>query len=215
MPAMMTNSHGCQITLRCPPSAVKPPSRLAIVMMRPKRMLKRPAPDQVTIHLGNDACTRLTCRSSRQPAQAWQSIFAAGFAPCTRPKVRPRWYRQSQAIRLISRNLVRSLEQTARKPEVARETTYYLAHIGDVKSIDEFLNDDRLFSYAMKAHGLSDMVYAKAFLRKVLTEGITESIELRQPARRYAIPGICRRLQLCHPWARLRPADGGRNVRHR
>jgi hypothetical protein len=73
----------------------------------------------------------------------------------------------------ISNNLVRSLDQTARKPDVSRETTYYLAHIGDVKSIDDFLGDYRLFSYAMKAYGLSDMTYAKAFMRKVLTEGVS------------------------------------------
>jgi len=35
--------------------------------------------------------------------------------------------------------------------------------------------DYRLFSYAMKAYGLSDMTYAKAFLHKVLTEGISGS----------------------------------------
>jgi len=46
MPAMMTYSHGCQITLRCPPGATKPPSKLAMVMMKPKRILKAPAPDQ-------------------------------------------------------------------------------------------------------------------------------------------------------------------------
>lgn len=77
------------------------------------------------------------------------------------------------SYQLISRNLVRSLEQTARKPEVSNDTAHYLAHIGDVKSVDEFLKDDRLFAYAMKAHGLSEMDYAKAFLRKVLTEGIS------------------------------------------
>ena len=79
------------------------------------------------------------------------------------------------SYQLISQNLTRSLEQTAKKPDVSRETAYYQAHIGDVKSIDEFVNDYRLFSYAMKAYGLSDMVYAKAFLRKVLTEGISSS----------------------------------------
>lgn len=73
---------------------------------------------------------------------------------------------------LISRNLVRSLEQVARKPDVSRETSWYLAHIGEVKSADEFVKDDRLFSYAMKAYGLADMTCAKALLRKVLTEGI-------------------------------------------
>ena len=79
---------------------------------------------------------------------------------------------------LISRNLVRSLEQIARKPDVSRDTSYYLAHIGEVKSAEDFTRDDRLFSYAMKAYGLSDMAYAKAFLRKVLTEGISGSATL-------------------------------------
>jgi len=79
------------------------------------------------------------------------------------------------SYQMISNNLVRSLQQTARQPDVSRDTTYYLAHIGDVKSIDDFLGDYRLFSYAMKAYGLSDMTYAKAFMRKVLTEGVSSS----------------------------------------
>lgn len=77
------------------------------------------------------------------------------------------------SYQLIASDMTRSLEQTARKPDVHRDTEYYLAHIGHVKSIDEFIGDHRLFSYAMKAHGLSDMTYAKAFLRKVLTQGIS------------------------------------------
>jgi hypothetical protein len=61
---------------------------------------------------------------------------------------------------------------TATKPQVARESAYYLANIGNVKSIDDFLGNKRLFTFAMKAFGLQDMTYAKAFIRKVLTEGI-------------------------------------------
>lgn len=75
----------------------------------------------------------------------------------------------------ISRDMTRSLSLTARKPDVSRETAYYLANIGKVTSIDDFLKDYRLYSYAMKAFGLSDMTYAKAFMRKVLTEGISNS----------------------------------------
>ncbi len=75
------------------------------------------------------------------------------------------------SYQIISNNLTRSLQTTASKPDVARATKYYLAHIGDVKTIDDFLNNDHLFSYAMKAFGLEDMTYAKAFMRKVLTEG--------------------------------------------
>lgn len=76
---------------------------------------------------------------------------------------------------LIARDLDRSLETTAQQPAVARETEYYSENILNVKSIDEFLEDDRLFNYAMTAHGLSEMSYAKAFMRKVLEEGIDAS----------------------------------------
>ena len=78
----------------------------------------------------------------------------------------------SVSYRIISENLDRSLETTAAKPQIERETKYYLANITKVKSLDEFLADDRLYSYAMKGAGLSDMTYAKAFMRKVLKEGI-------------------------------------------
>jgi hypothetical protein len=76
---------------------------------------------------------------------------------------------------IIIADLPRSLSTTAAKPQVARETEHYLAHIEDVKSLDDFLADDRVFAYAMKAYGLEDMVYAKALMRKVLSEGIDKS----------------------------------------
>jgi hypothetical protein len=76
------------------------------------------------------------------------------------------------SYKILSANLDRTLKTTAAQPQVARDSEYYLAHIQDVKSIDDFMKDDRIFTYAMKAWGLGDMSYAKAFMRKVLTEGI-------------------------------------------
>ncbi len=76
---------------------------------------------------------------------------------------------------LIARDLDRSLETTSQQPAVARETEYYLENITKVKSTEEFIEDDRLFRYAMTAHGLSEMSYAKAFMRKILDEGVDES----------------------------------------
>jgi len=73
---------------------------------------------------------------------------------------------------LITRDLQQSLARVAEKPDVARETEYYLANIGKIKSIDDFMADSRIYNYALKAHGLEDMAYAKAFIRKVLTEGV-------------------------------------------
>lgn len=79
------------------------------------------------------------------------------------------------SYKLIVRDMPRSIETVSKQPLVERETAYYLENIEKVKSIEEFLKDDRLYRYAMKAHGLEDMTYAKAFMKKVLTEGIRDS----------------------------------------
>jgi hypothetical protein len=76
---------------------------------------------------------------------------------------------------LITRDLEKSLDRTEKQPAVQREVEYYLANIENVKSIDDLLKDDRLFKFAMKAHGLQDMDYAKAFMKKALKEGIDDS----------------------------------------
>ncbi|MFP5076358.1 DUF1217 domain-containing protein [Rhizobium sp. YIM 134829] len=76
------------------------------------------------------------------------------------------------SYRQISADLPTSLKRVAEQPDIKRESEYYLKTIGSVKTIDQFFADTRLYNYAMKAHGLEDMAYAKAFMRKVLTEGI-------------------------------------------
>lgn len=78
------------------------------------------------------------------------------------------------AYRTIATDLSRALGNTAKKPQAARETAYYLANIEKVKSIDDFMADRRLYNYAMKAFGLEDMAYAKAFIRKALAGGVDD-----------------------------------------
>ena len=75
---------------------------------------------------------------------------------------------------LIAKNIGKAIDRVENQPTVERETEYYLKNIVKVKSVDELLKDDRLFRYAMKAHGLEDMAYAKAFMKKVLNEGIAK-----------------------------------------
>jgi hypothetical protein len=72
----------------------------------------------------------------------------------------------------ITANLDRSLSRVAAEPANARASSEYLNRIGNIKTVDAFLKDDRVFTYALKAHGLEDMAYAKAFIRKVLEEGV-------------------------------------------
>lgn len=80
--------------------------------------------------------------------------------------------------RTISSNLDRSLSTISNKPEVQREIAYYKSKIGSIKSIDDFMGDTRLYNFVMKAFGLGDMAYAKAFVRKVLEGGIDDSDSL-------------------------------------
>lgn len=88
----------------------------------------------------------------------------------------------------ISADLPRSIERVGDQPLVARETEYYRENIGNVKSIEDFMADSRLLNYALKAHGLEEMSYAKAFILKVLSEGIeTDSSFANQLAdKRYS-----------------------------
>jgi hypothetical protein len=79
------------------------------------------------------------------------------------------------SYRLLSANMERSLTAAAKQSMVARETDYYRQNIGKVESVDAFLDDHRLFAYAMKAYGLEDMTYAKAFMKKVLESDLSDS----------------------------------------
>lgn len=72
-------------------------------------------------------------------------------------------------------DLPKTLARIGSETDVSNAAQYYQANIGKVTSVDQFLNDPRLFSYAMNAYGLSDMTYAKAFMKKVLTSDLTDS----------------------------------------
>lgn len=72
----------------------------------------------------------------------------------------------------IVRNLDRSLQTIGRTPAVKKDIEYFLQNIRSVTSAEDFIKNDRLYNFAMTAFGLKDMIYGKAFMRKVLTEGI-------------------------------------------
>jgi hypothetical protein len=78
----------------------------------------------------------------------------------------------SARYHLLTSNPIRTKETIESDPAYKRETDYYLANISKVKTIDEFVNNYRLFNYAMKAYGLQEMAYGKAFMKKMLEEGV-------------------------------------------
>jgi hypothetical protein len=78
------------------------------------------------------------------------------------------------SYRMYTADFTKSVQRTLANAQVAREQAYYRENIGKVTSVDDFLKDQRLYAYAMKAYGLEDMTYAKAFMRKVLESDVTD-----------------------------------------
>ena len=79
------------------------------------------------------------------------------------------------SYQLAVRDLPRTLEVVQSDAFVKRETEYYLENIGNVDTYEQLIEDDRLFRYVMKAHGLEEMNYAKALVTKVFEEGRDEA----------------------------------------
>ncbi len=75
---------------------------------------------------------------------------------------------------LIARDMPKSLNRVASEGQTKRETDYFNTNIGKVTTVDGFMGDYRLYSYAMTAYGLDDMTYAKAFMKKVLESDLTD-----------------------------------------
>jgi len=76
---------------------------------------------------------------------------------------------------LITRDIDRALERKASEAANTRETKYFRENIRSIETIDEFLDDSRLYGYAMRAFGLDDMIFAKGYMRKVLEEGVSNA----------------------------------------
>ncbi|MCK5933569.1 MAG: DUF1217 domain-containing protein [Fulvimarina manganoxydans] len=75
---------------------------------------------------------------------------------------------------LYTRDMTRTLDRIASDPVAKREAEYYRENIGKVSSVDEFMGDYRLYSYAMKAYGLGDQIDSRALIKKVLQSDLSD-----------------------------------------
>jgi len=109
-----------------------------------------------------------------------EAVIAAGCAAGSRKLVK-QWCAQRageesvmdttfSTYQFLTRDMDRTLKVKSEEPTVALATKYYEENIRNIKTIDDFFNDTRIYNYAVKAFGLEDMAYAKAYMRKVLTD---------------------------------------------
>jgi len=78
-------------------------------------------------------------------------------------------------LNYITKNYSTSLEQAGASASARQATAYFLANIGNVKTIDQLLNNSRLYNYVMNAYGLADMINAKGEVKQVLEGGVSNS----------------------------------------
>ena len=80
----------------------------------------------------------------------------------------------SLAYVILSRDMPKTLDRVADQAQVKKDAQYYADNINKVTDVDDFLGDYKLYSSARKAYGLDDMIYAKAFMKKVLQSDLTD-----------------------------------------
>lgn len=81
-------------------------------------------------------------------------------------------------LRQVNFSLARSKTAVASDAVVNRETAYFKANIGSIKTAKDLVANTRLLNYAMTAYGLGDMSYAKAFMQRLMEGGLSKSESL-------------------------------------
>ena len=79
-----------------------------------------------------------------------------------------------QDYRLVTRNQDRFDTMIRSRPDVKRNIEYFQQNIGKINSAEELLKDDKLYRFVMEAFDLESQTYARALIRKVLDEGVTD-----------------------------------------
>jgi hypothetical protein len=73
----------------------------------------------------------------------------------------------------VSQNLPRYQAMTAAEPAVRTAAAYYEANIGSATSIQAFVGNYRLLSYALDAYGLGDQINSTALITRALEGGVS------------------------------------------
>ncbi|WP_134496218.1 DUF1217 domain-containing protein [Microvirga pakistanensis] len=79
----------------------------------------------------------------------------------------------STRYQIITNNMTRTKALIENDTVVKREIEYYNKTIKTIKTLDDFIKNDRVFKFAMKAYGLEDMAFGKALIKKLLQEGLS------------------------------------------
>jgi hypothetical protein len=72
----------------------------------------------------------------------------------------------------VTTNLSKWQKVTQSAPAVKQQTKYFQDNIGKATTVAQFVNNPRLFNFALTAYGLGDQVKNKALFTKILQQGV-------------------------------------------
>ena len=78
-------------------------------------------------------------------------------------------------LRFLDQTMDRQQETFNKSVDVQREIDLFRAGADDIKSLDDLMGDRRTLQVVLGAFGLEDDIDKRAFIRKVIEEGTTES----------------------------------------
>jgi Protein of unknown function (DUF1217) len=78
----------------------------------------------------------------------------------------------------VTNHLAKMQAMTAADPTTKTASAYYTANIGKVTSVDDFVGNYRLLSYALDAYGLGDQIHSTALIKQVLEGGVANQNSL-------------------------------------
>lgn len=70
------------------------------------------------------------------------------------------------------------IESISKQVQHERAITYFKENIGNVMTVEDFVNDYKLYSFTMKAFGLEDQIFGKAMMKKILSSDISDEKSL-------------------------------------
>jgi hypothetical protein len=91
------------------------------------------------------------------------------------------------AFKTINSRLDTLRETYTKQPEIQRDVAYLREKIGDVESLDELMDDYRLWQTATTAFGLGENAFAKGLFKKLMSEDASDpnSLAKRMVDTRY------------------------------
>lgn len=76
--------------------------------------------------------------------------------------------------RFLQRTLPMQSQAFAKAPALQRDTAYFEQKIGTIKTADDLVSDRRLLRVTLGAFGLQSDIDSRAFIRKVLADGVED-----------------------------------------